>query len=338
MKAQGTRKPRLSTPGLPKRFSFVLLWGLILQAATTTGAEANEALTPGLFRLSDGRLLEYARCGDPEGALVLYFHGTPGSHLELHAAMDEISSSVLQIIAINRPGIGSSSFQCNRQIVDWPSDVCELLVGLGLGNHKIGIIGFSGGAPYALVCASAIPDRVCRLAIVSGHTSLGIPGVVPGSEDKSIALLVRRPSLATQAVKVTRRRLYRNSGKVISRVTRKWDHNDRRLIACDPTMRGLLEGSLKQATLAGAHGVVHDARLLGRPWGFHLSSIDNIPISIWHGGCDRIATLSMAEYFHSQLPDSCLHVDPQAGHVSMFKWHCQEILQEFYTCQPGSSP
>ena len=338
MKEQSTRNTHLSTPALPCRFSCVLLSCLMFLAATSAPAEPSKARTPELFRLSDGRLLEYARYGDPEGTIVLYFHGTPGSHLELHAAMDEISSSGLQIIAINRPGIGNSSFQCNRQIVDWPSDVCELLVGLGLGNHKFGIIGFSGGAPYALACASALPDRVCRVAMVSGHTSLGIPGVVPGSEDKSIALLVRRPSLATKAVKVTRRRLYQNSGKVISRITRKWDLNDRRLIAYDPTMRGLLEGSLKQATLSGAHGVVHDARLLGRPWGFELSSIDNIPISIWHGGCDRIATLSMAEYFHAQLAGSCLHVDPQAGHVTMFKWHCSEILREFCSCHRANNP
>ena len=327
----------LSAPALSNRFSCVLLLCLMFMAAIAASAEPNEDRTPKLFQLSDGRLLEYVRYGDPTGAIVLYFHGTPGSHIELHAATDEIYSSGLQIIAINRPGIGNSSFQCNRQIVDWPSDVGELLVGLGLGNRKFGIIGFSGGAPYALVCASSLPDRVCRVAIVSGHTSLCIPGVVPGSEDKSIALLVRRPSLATKAVNVTRRRLYKNSDKVISRITRKWDVNDRRLIACDPTMRGLLEGSLKQATIAGAQGVVHDARLLGRPWRFELSSIENIPISIWHGGCDRIATLSMAEYFNARLAGSSLHVDPQAGHVTMFKWHCPEILQEFSSGQRGNN-
>lgn len=75
--------------------------------------------------------------------------------------------------------------------------------------------------------------------------------------------------------------------------------------------------------------MVTDAQLLGRRWGFDLADVSGPPISVWHGQCDRIAPISMGHYFHSQLVGSTLHVDPRAGHITMFKWHSEEIHQEF---------
>ncbi len=282
-----------------------------------------------LVRLSDGRSLEYAEYGDTSGPLVLYFHGTPGSHLEVHAAASEIHASGIHILAINRPGIGRSSYQCGRRIVDWPKDVSGFLEALGRGDEQFGVVGFSGGAPYALACARSMPHQITRVAIVSGHTSLGIPGVVPGEEDRSMSLFLRRPKLAKIAVEIMRRRLHRKPDKIVARVMKKWDSNDRTLVTGDPSMRTLLVGSLNQATLCGGQGVVTDAQLLGRHWGFAIDDVCGPPISIWHGQCDRIAPISMGRYFHSRLVGSTFHVDPSAGHITMLKWHCEEIHNEF---------
>jgi pimeloyl-ACP methyl ester carboxylesterase len=282
-----------------------------------------------LLCLPDGRMLEYAEYGNPSGSLVLYFHGTPGSHLEPFAAVDEISLSGLHVIALNRPGIGKSSYQCDRQIVDWPSDVLNFLSARGYGHEQVGIIGFSGGTPYALACARAFPERITRVAIVSGHTPPDAPCVAEGEADDKIQLFRRRPLLASIAVGITSRRLNRRPDKVVNRFLKNWDAADRALIDCSPRMRSILERSLAYTTLCGTEGIVTDVQLLGGCWGFPINSACEVPISIWHGQCDRIAPLAMGQYLHSQLPGSEMHVDTRSGHVTTFRWHAAEILAEF---------
>lgn len=314
--------------------SWRLVWGwaaIVLLAMAPTRLLADPLPDAKLVRLSDGRWLEFAEYGDPRGPLILYFHGVPGSHVEVLAANAEIQDARVHLIALNRPGIGNSTFLRGRQVLDWPKDVCEFLAITGRDRTSFGIMAFSGGTPYALACARIIPNRITRIAIVSGHTSLGIPGVVPGAEDKTIATLIRRPALAEKGVELTRHRLQVKPDKLMARVTRRWDSNDLRLLENDTLVRGLLEGSLKQATVAGGQGVVLDAQLLGRYWGFELSEVGGPPISIWHGAGDRIAPISMAHYLQEHLRNSTLRVDPTAGHVTTFKWHCGEIVSEFVT-------
>jgi pimeloyl-ACP methyl ester carboxylesterase len=311
--------------------SVIKVFAFCCVVLTSVGQTWADFPTPQLVRLTDGRRLEYADYGDPSGPLVLYFHGIPSSHLEIHATASEIHAAGLHIVAINRPGIGRSSFQYCRRIMDWPKDVSEFLEAIGRGNEQFGIIGVSGGAPYALACARMMPHRITRVAIVSGHTPLGIPGVVPGENDRTIKLFLRWPRLAKKAVELTRRRLQRKPDKIVKRVTKKWDPNDRRLVICDPLVRRVLVGSLRQATLCGGQGVVTDVQLLGSRWGFDIADVSGPPISIWHGQCDRIAPISMGRYFHSRLVGSTFHVDPTAGHLTMFKWHSGEIYREFCT-------
>ena len=91
--------------------------------------------------------------GDPEGNLVFYFHGWPGSRCEprlLHSVCAELQ---LRLVAPDRPGLGLSDFQRGRKLLDWPKDVCELADRFGV--FRFTVLGVSGGGPYALACAAA---------------------------------------------------------------------------------------------------------------------------------------------------------------------------------------
>jgi len=80
--------------------------------------------------MADDRGLSYMEYGPKEGFPVLYFHDFPGSHEDIHL--------------FNGP---------------------ELADHLGIG--KFSILGYSGGAPFALSCAFAIPERIEKVVIVS---------------------------------------------------------------------------------------------------------------------------------------------------------------------------
>jgi pimeloyl-ACP methyl ester carboxylesterase len=126
------------------------------------------------FKLPDGRTLVYAEYGAPAGKPIIYFHGSPGSRLD--PQMLDQSCLVkfnVRLIAPDRPGMGLSDFQPNRKISDWPDDVVALADSLGL--HSFAVLGVSGGAPYAEVCALKIPHRLTAVAIVSGVGPFAAP-------------------------------------------------------------------------------------------------------------------------------------------------------------------
>ena len=284
----------------------------------------------GQLRLSNGRCLAYHRFGDPTGPLVFYFHGTPGASLEGGLIEDEAALAGVHLVAIDRPGIGRSTYYSGRRVVDWPHEVEIVADALGYGGTSFGVIGMSGGTPYATACARMIPHRLTHVAVVSGHAWLVAPGVTAGSEDKIIALVARRPRLSRMGMSFIAKRLDRKPDKVIKQVTKNWANCDRQLILCSPRYYNDLIAVLHEATMCGADGLVTDVSLLACHWGFELCHIQGVGVSIWQGGCDRIAPPSTGRFFHSQIAGSEYHFDPRAGHVTMLKWHAPEIFERFH--------
>lgn len=278
------------------------------------------------FRLPGGRRLHYAEYGVPHGTLAFYFHGTPGSHLEVGLIDEELETSEVRLVSVNRPGMGRSTYDPCRQILDWPRDIAALADTIAGPGARFAVIAISGGAPYGLAVARAMPERVAHLALVAGHTPPDAPCVRPGTADSTIELIRRRPRLGRLGLGVAERMTDRNPDKVVKLVTSSWSEGDRRLVLCNPTLYRRLVANLQMATCCGAAGVQRDITLLGSCWGFAVREAAGVGVSIWQGGCDRIVTPSMARYFHSQLPGSELMIDPSAGHVSIFKRHVNEIL------------
>jgi pimeloyl-ACP methyl ester carboxylesterase len=117
------------------------------------------------IHLFDGRTLAYAEYGDPRGKPVFFFHGIPGSRL--FRPPDEVTARLeVRLITTDRPGSGLSSYQPGRRILDWPGEVAQLADHLGI--EKFYAAGHSGGGPYALACAYALPGRVIAAASLCG--------------------------------------------------------------------------------------------------------------------------------------------------------------------------
>src|SRR5689334_6768677 len=118
-----------------------------------------------MLRLRDGRRLAYNEWGDPRGKPVLYFHGLHSSRLALYRDADFFAAHGIRFITTDRPGVGQSDPQPHRTLLDWPADVIQLADALGL--DRFAILAITGGGPYALACAYAIPARLTGVAIVS---------------------------------------------------------------------------------------------------------------------------------------------------------------------------
>ena len=298
--------------------------------AASQHAHPHAMYRDGRVRLASGRCLSYRDYGQNIGApLLFYFHGTPGSRLELGLCDQESCDSGFRVIAVDRPGMGRSSYYSGRRITHWPKDVEQLAAALGYADKSFGIIGLSGGGPYAAVCAARIPHRLTHVAIVSGHPPLDACGTCPGNQDKLIEIITRRPKLGQAALGVVDRRLDRKPDETIKMMSKNWSAADRKLMLCNRKNYCQLIANLREATRCGIDGITKDIRLLGSCWGFCLSEICGVPVSIWQGKCDPVVTPSMGRYWHRNIAGSELIADPRAGHVTMFKWHVKEILSRF---------
>src|SRR5262249_29512707 len=131
-----------------------------------------------ILRRPGGRLLAWEDAGDLQGAAIVYCHGIPGSRRQRGLFMPDVllRRAGVRMITPDRPGCGLSTHQPDRPIDDWADDVRAITGQLRL--ERYGVLGFSGGTPYAITTA-AVDPAVRGLAIVSGDAPPGrIPNVV----------------------------------------------------------------------------------------------------------------------------------------------------------------
>lgn len=87
--------------------------------------------------LPDGRKLGYAQYGSLTGQVILYQHGLPGSRVEA-AVYDDLGLELgARIIAVDRPGMGWSSPNPGRTLLDHPKDLEHLAKHLELDDYKV---------------------------------------------------------------------------------------------------------------------------------------------------------------------------------------------------------
>lgn len=134
---------------------------------------ASEAASPAEPRdsqtctLPDGRTIGFAEYGEPTGHPVVYLHGFPGSRLEASMTDRHARRHNVRILALDRPGYGLSTRVPDRTTMGYPDDVLAFAAAQDL--PRFGILGTSGGGPYALACASKIPaSRLTHVGILAG--------------------------------------------------------------------------------------------------------------------------------------------------------------------------
>ena len=126
------------------------------------------------LKLAGGGTLGFREYGDPDGAPLIFLHGWPSSSGQ-GIFLDGIGKARgLRVLSLDRPGFGASSFMPDRGFLHLPPLVEELAEALGLG--KCYVLGVSGGGPYALACAYALPHRVRQAVVCGGAPPLGSEG------------------------------------------------------------------------------------------------------------------------------------------------------------------
>lgn len=265
-------------------------------------------------QLDGARTLCVERFGRVEGKPVLYFHGLPGSRLDVLQADALFRDAGLAVLAVDRPGFGGSSFVRRRALLDWPGDVAALADRLGL--ERFAVVGYSSGGKYAITCAASLPERVTLAEVVAGTGPPEIPGFragLGGIDRISLTLATRARPLALALWGVVRRMALGRPDRFVAQFEKEVSGPDRAELA-DPAMREALLRSVREGLRPGAAGVVEDYAVEARAWSFALGEIQ-VPVRIWHGDSDHVVPLEHSRYLAARIPTASLTVMERAGHL-----------------------
>ena len=277
-----------------------------------------------VIRLSDGRVLGYAEYGPVAGPALFLCHGSPGSRLDApHMWPGE--PGAVRVIAPERPGYGRSTFQPGRRLTDWADDVRQLADWLRIDRFLVA--GFSGGGPHALAVAHGLPERVIAAGCIGSVGPIDTPGALAGMQrtNRMIFRLARRTPQALGLLVAPHAYLIKHQpGKIADRAARDrhLPEADRAVMA-DPRQRELMTTVGSEAFRQGIRGLVHEAHICARPWGFDPATI-RPPVFLWHGDQDTNVPVAMAQRLAARIPGSTLTIYPGEGHLTVPK-HWPEI-------------
>eukprot|EP01124_Arcella_intermedia_P011017 TRINITY_DN17516_c0_g1_i1.p1 TRINITY_DN17516_c0_g1~~TRINITY_DN17516_c0_g1_i1.p1 ORF type:complete len:263 (-),score=32.84 TRINITY_DN17516_c0_g1_i1:3-791(-) len=258
----------------------------------------------------------------------------PASRLFSHPDAEEILGLIsVRLITPDRPGIGRSSPNPGRTLLDWADDIEQLLAHLKI--HKFAVSGHSAGASHAFAVAYKFPERVTRVGSIGGAlfpSSFGESAkdvewvdIYEGmrSMNKMIAVLgADYDWLLSVLWKVS-------SGLIIdvNNTLKDISSHPSESLLSDPKWAQHFYAAFLESYHQGTLSHLEELALIPKPWGFRLDDIQP-PASIWYAAQDASVSLAMSQYMHKHLPRSDLHLIQQQGHWSLWGTHFQRILEE----------
>jgi pimeloyl-ACP methyl ester carboxylesterase len=285
-------------------------------------------LPPRTVALDDDRVMTLDDTGDPEGAPVLYLHGTPDSRRARHPDDGLAAAAGVRLLAVDRPGYGGTSPL--SWSATWPDRVAtDLALALdALGVERCAVLAWSGGALTGLAAAgsAALRERVSALGIVAGLVprqayddpavrvaGLSRLGVIemadvvpPGELGGEVApLLAPTPCDATLAAE--------------HQAEHRTDADAAELAAVPGGVERMAE-ALVEAVRPGLSGVAADVEAQARPLAVDLAAV-TCPVQLWYGADDVVTPPAFGRWYETHLPRASLSVVDGAGHYLAFtRW------------------
>lgn len=277
-------------------------------------------------RGSGGRAIGYAEYGDPKGKPVLAFHGFGDSRLTRYPDDDLTARLGVRLITFDRPGIGRTDAMKALTILDRTDDVIDLVNSLGL--QKFAILGWSGGAPFALAAAGCIPERVSRVAIAGGFGPFERPGFkrqAPKELRRVMTILKVAPWMSTvMATESEKQMKSGGGGGAMGMDSGLGSSSDASLLNASD-ISSMVTAGAEEAFRQGPAGIASDMLLLFRfKWGFNPEQVRR-PVELFYGDDDHVTPVEVGKGLASILPDARLRTKPGAGHL-LYLRYWEEIL------------
>ncbi|WP_279107307.1 alpha/beta fold hydrolase [Gordonia paraffinivorans] len=263
------------------------------------------------------RRIGFAEYGSATGRAIVWLHGTPGARRQIPVeARGYAAERHVRLIGLDRPGVGSSTPHRYENVAAFAGDLEEVLEALGIEDFAV--IGLSGGGPYTLGVAHAMPDRVVAAGILGGVAPTVGPDRIPGGAMTlgsfvAPAVDVAGPQIG-RVISVALRFARPIADPAIGIYGRFSPEADRELLA-RPEFRAMFLNDLLHGGRRAMEAPFADIVVFARDWGFRVHDVQ-VPVRWWHGDHDHIIPYEHGEHMVSLLPDVKLFSLPGESHLS----------------------
>ena len=276
-----------------------------------------------------GRRIEVWATGPP-GVPGLVFHtGTPSAAVPFRLFEESAAARGLRLITWSRPGYGGSDPLPGRTVADVTADTVAVLDACGVDEFVA--LGWSGGGPHALACASLLAGRCRAVATIAGvapHPAEGLDWMAGMGEEnvEEFSLALRgtealTPYLEAQAEvlgRVTAAEVASSLGGLVSPV----DVN-----SLTGEFAEYLAAAFRRSVSTGIAGWRDDDLAFVRDWGFDLSTL-RVPVAVWQGGQDLMVPPAHGRWLVERIPDCGDHVHHGEGHLSLAVGALPRIVED----------
>jgi pimeloyl-ACP methyl ester carboxylesterase len=269
-----------------------------------------------VFQTGDGREIEYVEVGDPGGRSVVHLHGTPGTAGSAALLADAARRNGVRLLAVSRPGYGRST-TTPPGLSSTARDVGELASGLGV--EEFAVLGVSGGGPFALAAAAAMPARVRHVLIAAGPGPVHLLApqhlepddvhalelLAAGDVDGAVALVTAE---ARRDFDVMRQLPDDEFREALSGVAPPSEH----YFDTRPDEHAVFVADFRRS-LERYDGFVRDNLSWLGSWDFDLADVA-APVLLCYGDSDAMSPATNGEWLAERLPRATLSILSDAGH------------------------
>jgi pimeloyl-ACP methyl ester carboxylesterase len=268
--------------------------------------------------------------GDVQAPPIVYFHGTPGSRLDLAFGDELVSRQGVRIISFDRPGYGGST-ESAFGLSSVARDALSIADSLGLRGFAT--LGLSGGGPFALAAAAVGGERITGVGVASGAGPFEyVPHALDDLSDidkDAYSHLPTNPETAALGFASGfqgLRQLLRNGDDqaVIAYFTPALSKRDRVLIN-DDVIGSKVINSMREGLSASVLGGGWDNVSWIGHWDFEISDV-RCPVLLWYGEQDLMAPPAHGQWLKENLLNATLTVRASEGHFGLVD-HFSEVLR-----------
>ncbi len=282
--------------------------------------------------VADGdRVLRVRDAGDPHGSVVMYFHGTPGSRLDLGFGEKVAADRGVRLVSFDRPGYGGSTPAAfGLESISHDAQ----MVADHLGVDRFATLGQSGGGPFALAAGVVLGNRVVRVGVASGAGPfLLVPGAIDALDESDRAALALLPDDSIGAANAFAAgfeplvRLFReaNPDAIASAFADLRSPHDQEVMQ-DERYASAFATTMREALRQGASGGGWDNVSWVGPWDVDVTKVDR-PVLLWYGDEDRFVPIAHGLWLRDNVPNARLVRRADEGHLGLYE-HFGEMLDE----------